>query len=122
MTQKLAYDWITQLKELKPIIKKGQQNLKDTINALEELCSLRPTEQKLWKDLKYSKIRKNFRDWLWKLIHNTLRSGAYWKNVPSYEEMAYCKYFQNLETMDHILFSCTIRGERTDMGNGRIAI
>jgi len=110
MTQKLAYSWITQLKELKSIIRKGQENLKDTIDALEELGSLRPTEQKLWKDLKYYKIRKNIGDWLWMLIHNRLRSGAYWKNVPSYEERAYCKYCQNLETMDHILFSCTIEG------------
>ena len=35
---------------------------------------------------------------------------AYWKNVPGYEERAYCEYCQNLETMDHILFSCTIEG------------
>ena len=82
MTQKLAYDWIIQLKELKPITRKGQENLKDTMDALEELGSLTPTEQKLWKDLKYSKIRKNMRDWFWKLIHSRLRSGAYWKNAP----------------------------------------
>ena len=56
------------------------------------------------------KILQNIGDWLWKLIHNRLRSGAYWKNVPSYEERACCEYFQNLETMDHILFSCTIEG------------
>jgi len=61
MTQKLAYGWITQLKELKPITRKGQENLKDMIDALES-GSLRPTEQKLWKDLKYSKIRKNIGD------------------------------------------------------------
>jgi len=82
MTQKLAYDWITQLKELKPITKRGQENIKDTMDALEDSGSPRPTEQKLWKDLKYSKIRKNIGDWFWKLIHNRLRSGAYWKNVP----------------------------------------
>src|SRR5882724_10845988 len=108
MTQKLAYDWITQLKELKFIIRKGQQNTKDTMDALEESGSLRTTEQKLWKDLKYSKIRKNIGDWFWKLIH--ILKGAYWKNVPSYEERAYCEYCQNLGTMDHILFSCTIEG------------
>src|SRR5882724_9852704 len=110
MTQKLAYNWITQQKELKSITRKGQDNIKDTMDALEESGSLRPTEQKLWKDLKYSKIGKNIGDWFWKLIHNRLRSGGYWKNVPSYEVRAYCKYFQNLETMDHILFSCTIEG------------
>ena len=70
MSQKLAYDWITQLKELKPITRKGQENLKDTIDALEESGSLRPIEQKLRNDLKYSKIWKNIGDWLWKLIHN----------------------------------------------------
>ena len=52
MTQKLAYNWITQLKELRPITKKGQENLKNTIDALEDSGSLRLTEQKLWKDLK----------------------------------------------------------------------
>ena len=61
MTQKLAYDWITQLKELKPITKRGQENIKDTMDALEDSGSPRPTEQKLWKDLKYSKIRKKHR-------------------------------------------------------------
>ena len=47
MTQKLAYDWITQLKELKPITKRGQENIKDTMDALEDSGSPRPTEQKL---------------------------------------------------------------------------
>jgi len=63
MTQKLAYDWITQLKELKPVTRKGKENLKDTMDALEESGSPRPTEQKLWKDLKYSKTGKNIGDW-----------------------------------------------------------
>jgi len=36
MTQKLAYGWITELKELKPITRKGQENLKDTMDSLEE--------------------------------------------------------------------------------------
>src|SRR5882724_11574032 len=31
MTQKLAYDWVKQLRELKPISRKGQENLKDTM-------------------------------------------------------------------------------------------
>ena len=35
MSQKLAYDWITQLKELKPITRQGQQNIKDTMDSLE---------------------------------------------------------------------------------------
>src|SRR5882724_8144621 len=47
MTQKLAYDWITQLKGLKPITKKGKENQKDTMDALEESGSPSPTEQKL---------------------------------------------------------------------------
>src|SRR5882672_9331829 len=106
MIQKLAYESITCLKELKPITKKGQENLRDTMEALEETGSPRPTEQKVWKDLKHSTIRKNITDWLWKLIHNRLRSGTYWMNVPGYEERAYCCYCQNLETMGHILFSC----------------
>ena len=110
MTQKLAYEWIIQLKDLKPITRKGNENIKDTIEALEESGSPRPTEQKLWKDLKHSKIRKNIVDWFWKLTHSRLRSGDYWINVPSYEERAYCQNCQNLETMDHILFSCTIEG------------
>jgi len=110
MTQNLAYDWITQLKKLRPITRKGQENLKDTLDALEDLGSPRPTEQKLWKDLKYSKRRNNIGDWFWKLIHGRLRSGAYWKNFPGYEETVYCKHCQNLETMNHILFSCTTEG------------
>jgi len=47
------------------------------MDALEESGSPRPSEQKLWKDLKHSKIRRNIGDWLWKLIHNGLRSGVY---------------------------------------------
>ena len=58
MTQKLAYNWITQLKEIKPITRKGQGNIKDTMDTLEDLGSPRPAEQKMWKNLKYSKIRK----------------------------------------------------------------
>ena len=81
-------------------------NLKDTMYVLEELGSPRPTEKKLWKDLK----QKHIGEWLWKLIHERLRSGIYWKNVPGYKETAYCKCCQNLETMDYILFSCTIEG------------
>jgi len=80
------------------------------MDTLEELGSPRPMEQKMWKDLKYSKTRKNIGDWLWKLIHNRLRSGAYWISVSHYEERAYCEYCQNLETMSHILFSCTLEG------------
>ena len=60
MMQKLAYEWIMQLKELKPITKRGQENLKDTMDALEEAGSPRPTVDKIWKDLKHSTIRKKY--------------------------------------------------------------
>jgi len=63
MTQKLAYDWITQLKELKPITRKGQENLKDTMDALEESGSPRPTEQKLERP----KILQNKKEH-WRLV------------------------------------------------------
>jgi len=41
MTQKLAYDWITQLKELRTITRKWQENLKDTMDALKDSGSPR---------------------------------------------------------------------------------
>jgi len=89
MTQKLAYDWIIkQLKGLKPITKRGQENIKDTMDALEDSGSPRPTEQKLWKDLKYFQNKKKHWRLVLETIHNRLRSGAYWKNVPGYEERA----------------------------------
>ena len=89
---------------------RGQENLKDTMDVLEEVGSPRPTEQKLWKDMKHPKVRRNISDWMWKLIHNRLRSGVYWKNIPGYSERADCQHCLNLETMDHILFSCEIEG------------
>ena len=55
---------VTQLKNLKPITNKGQENLKDTIDALEEAGSPRPTELRLWKYLKHPKVRRNIRDWI----------------------------------------------------------
>jgi len=98
------------LKNLTPITKKGKDNIKDTQEAMEDTFGHRPTDRKIWKSIQDPGIRRNIQDFQWKLMHNRLRVGAYWKNIPGFEERVSCTQCGAEETMDHILFACPVPG------------
>ena len=46
-------------------------------------------------------------------MHNVLQCGAYWLNIPGYEQRATCRVCGSDESLEHILTECQASGQQT---------
>ncbi|KAI0650599.1 hypothetical protein C8Q79DRAFT_900271 [Trametes meyenii] len=110
MTQKLAYlgtkAWGRQAQRAATAknVALIQQEVKEATNAW---C----TEGMIWKALRKDPVQRKVRDFIWKAIHGAHRVGAYWKNIPGYEERAQCRECGPEESLGHILTQCKAPGQ-----------
>lgn len=80
-------------------------NLKSAQVAAGEVNGTRPTDERLWKAISRNpNIPHNIQAFLWKSMHRALKCGAYWTNIPKYEDRAECTTCNSIETLEHILF------------------
>ena len=82
-------------------------------HAVNGLGGYLPSDGKLWCSLKNKDISRNIWAWLWKCMHNVLQCGAYWMNIPRYEQHAVCPVCCCDESMEHILMECRASGHET---------
>ncbi|EIW62459.1 uncharacterized protein TRAVEDRAFT_113688 [Trametes versicolor FP-101664 SS1] len=110
LTQKLAYKGIRGWKpagERRATVRVTEQ----VLAALRDAAGLTPTPSALWTLLRSHVIAKKVRDFLWKVLHDSLRIGNYWTNIPGYEDRATCSACGVVETSDHILSECSAAGQ-----------
>ncbi|KAH9832069.1 uncharacterized protein C8Q71DRAFT_714717 [Rhodofomes roseus] len=108
LSQQLAYRMIRLTYKTRR--KSTQRNLESIISGTNDSGEHGVTEEEVWTSLRAREIRKPVADFLWKCIHNAHRCGAFWENIPNYEERATCTHCGNPETMEHIMTLCQAPG------------
>ncbi|KAH9927752.1 uncharacterized protein B0H18DRAFT_875187, partial [Fomitopsis serialis] len=104
LTQALAYQGIRASAE-SPECRSTQRHLSE-IRSLLTACSGPVHDGEIWKEVRHGDIRRPVTDFLWKGIHGAHRVGAYWTNIPGYEDRAVCRLCGVTESMAHILTEC----------------
>jgi ribonuclease HI len=80
--------------------------VKDWTNSL-------PNNSQLWGSLRHKDIDRKIRNFLWRGLHNSLRIGEWWLNIPNCEGRSHCLECDSLESMEHIFFECQSSGQDT---------
>lgn len=115
LTQRMAYKGI--LMERKREERRSTvRNLAKVKVAIRELTGRAVREATIWKCLRNEAVARKTRDFLWKVLHDAYKVGAFWENIPGYETRAVCKRCGVCETMEHILMECSAPGQRTAWG------
>jgi ribonuclease HI/exonuclease III len=110
LTQKSAYRLLLRNKNTDPITNVGRRSINRIKEAIEEVSGKRPTDQGVWSTLWKSALSNKFKDFQWKLIHDRLRCGMYFKNITNLQDRANCRCGA-IETPQHIFFDCKESGQ-----------
>ncbi|KAJ7735348.1 hypothetical protein B0H16DRAFT_1327117 [Mycena metata] len=110
MTQKLAYQSIRARK--KTPIRKGTGEVMALVQDAVKVTNGRtPQESSVWKSVRHKDFTRQFRNFLWRAIHRSIRVGHYWAHIPGYEDRAVCKHCDEEESLQHILVECKRTGQ-----------
>ncbi|KAI9056414.1 hypothetical protein FKP32DRAFT_1585912 [Trametes sanguinea] len=117
MTQELAYKAIRQRKD-KAVQPRARTAGRVTriLDDIEDDYGTQITEGQLWRSLKKASVTREARQWLWMVIHDGYMVGTHWlrPNMSAeLQERATCKVCGQIETLEHIIFTCTAVGRET---------
>lgn len=110
VTQKLAYRKIRELRITHPR-QRTTRNLYDVLKAMDRICDVRPTDNRIWTSIRAKPIPRQIADFIWKAMHGTIKCGPFWKHIPGYEQRATCQGCEREESVEHILLECDRRGQ-----------
>lgn len=110
LTQAQAYGLIMRQKAQLPGGKSDatENNLLDAKDEVQRVTGLRPTTEQIWMGMK-SPIDPKICDFLWKLTHNRIKTGTFWRHVKDKSDRQYCSCGE-IETPTHIMLQCTANG------------
>ncbi|KAK0443025.1 uncharacterized protein EV420DRAFT_1622933 [Desarmillaria tabescens] len=115
MTQSRAYKALHErkLRNLQPRPKTARNLEKAMLEGL-DVFGEKPTAEALWRLFQHKDIDQGTRYFLWMLTHEAYRVGEKWLHfTPEYHEHAQCEHCGGvLESMEHILTSCTTPGQK----------
>lgn len=105
MTQKLAYETIKRRNEKELTSKeKIKETITETQEELERMSKTRPTEKAIWEGLSKD-IDTKVGDFIWKKIHDRVKCGKYFQNIPNMGDRQWCECGME-ESVNHILLEC----------------
>ena len=104
LTQKIAYELILKKSTDPPGGPQTWRRIRAIKNNLKEKWNTRIDDEKVWKDLENIKNTK-IRDFIWKMIHNRIKCGKFFKHIPNWQEKQFCRCGQ-IESIEHILLEC----------------
>ncbi|KAJ7033898.1 ribonuclease H-like protein [Mycena alexandri] len=117
MTQAKAYRIIRKIKMEKPAYQILMARRATTINlgnareAATGADRITPEPRKIWMSTRHKDISRSIRFFLWMLIHDGYKVGAYWDGIPNHSQRGKCTQCGVHESMEHILTVCTIPGQ-----------
>ncbi|KAJ2968598.1 hypothetical protein NUW54_g13169 [Trametes sanguinea] len=83
------------------------------LDDIEDDYGIQLSEEQLWRSLKRSSVTREARQWLWMVIHDAYMVGTHWLRPnmrAELQERASCKACGQVESMEHIIFTCTAVG------------
>ena len=104
MTQKLAYELVIKKLSTTPGGKESIDRINKIKKNLENKWDTKINSEKTWKDLEYIKNAK-IQEFIWKIIHNRIKCGKYFRFIPNWQEKQYCCCGE-IESIEHILLRC----------------
>lgn len=111
LTQRLAYRGIRRTRQSEQR-KATKENLAKVKTALEAELKMKPHDREIWIAIRSKLIARKVKDFLWKTMHDAMRVGKYWKNIPGYEDRANCAECGVTDSMEHILTECKATGQK----------
>ncbi|KAH9850898.1 hypothetical protein C2E23DRAFT_733868 [Lenzites betulinus] len=110
LSQKLAYEAILNWSEPPPR-ESTRLSIEMTKSALQGDLGLYPRPSTIWRNIWGKDIAVKISCFFWKAMHQGYKVGAYWANIPGYEERGMCRTCGVEETMHHILKECAAPGQ-----------
>jgi endonuclease/exonuclease/phosphatase family metal-dependent hydrolase len=104
ITQKTAYKLILNKNAEKPGGPQTWRRIKMIKETLSNKWNIKTEEAEIWKDLKNIKNNK-LQEFIWKIIHNRIKCGEFFKHIPNWEEKQFCQCGK-VESIEHILLEC----------------
>ena len=90
-----------------PLSRPTQITLDRIRASLEELNKKQETDTHIWTRCRHPDIRRPIQTFLFKAIHNALRIGDFWSNIPHLSDRAHCAGCNTTpESLEHILLDC----------------
>jgi hypothetical protein len=107
LTQAQTYRLIIRKKKKEPGGQSDttQINLMNIQDELERTTGDRPTKENIWKKLSTGKINRKIEDFIWKMIHNRIKCGFFFRFIEELRDRQYCKCGE-IETPEHIMLYC----------------
>ena len=107
LTQAQAYRLIVRKKRNIPGGKSSitSDNLENIQDEIERTTEMRPTTEKIWKSVTKGNINMKISDFIWKLTHNRLKCGKYFRHIENLKDREFCTCGET-ETPAHILLFC----------------
>ncbi|KAL1657835.1 hypothetical protein GGF50DRAFT_68392 [Schizophyllum commune] len=117
MTQRKAYREI--LSEKRPEVRKQTQpQLKKARLAAKRMNKWTPDDKRIWRAMQSKDHRKKVKQFKYRVMHDSIRCGKYWKHIPECGQRAMCAHCSSessevLESTQHILTECKAPGRET---------
>ncbi|KAL1688071.1 hypothetical protein GGG16DRAFT_60724 [Schizophyllum commune] len=117
MTQRKAYREI--LSANRPEVRKQTQpQLRKARLAAKRMNKKAPDDKRIWRAMMSKDHRKKVRQFKYRVMHDSIRCGNYWKHIPECGQRAICAHCsteerQVVESASHILTECEAPGRET---------
>ncbi|PPQ78110.1 hypothetical protein CVT24_006387 [Panaeolus cyanescens] len=108
LTQRTAYAMIIEGMDNDVLTEITKNNIATTQDAIEEVTGRRPEEESIWNGTALMRNKK-IADFVWKMVHQRIRCGKYFRNIPTMVESEFCSCAQT-ESIEHILCECATNG------------
>ncbi|KAI0683429.1 ribonuclease H-like protein [Cytidiella melzeri] len=106
LTQAIVYTRVRMAHppEPRPVV---EENLDKTLYCVHNhLGGTYPHRGRIWKSLRHKDISRKISDFLWRVMHNSLKVGKFWAHIPNLEERSTCHLCDEEDTINRILAEC----------------
>jgi ribonuclease HI len=106
LSQKQAYKLVLRNKEITPGGTNTNKRLEHIQEEVEERWNIKPTKEAIWKNVYNKETNRKVSDFVWRIIHNRVKCGSFFRMIPKWEEKQYCYRCNEIESVHHIILRC----------------
>jgi hypothetical protein len=83
-----------------------EKNIQIIKKDLQSIRQRQPTNASIWKAVQSTTLRRRVRNFFFNLIHDSLKTGNFFKHIPNCEEQVNCSKCGKIDSIQHILLEC----------------